>query len=52
MQDPESNRIMDWSKQANYPHADYLSSSRKRLAPQLIFKGGILKSWKKKTAVA
>ncbi len=35
----------------NYPKPDYLSSSRKRLAPQLIYKGGILKSWGKKTAV-
>lgn len=34
------------------PRPDYLSSSRKRLAPQLIFKGGILKSWGRKTAVA
>jgi hypothetical protein len=29
-----------------------LSSSRKRLAPQLIFKGGILDAWGQKTAVA
>ena len=43
---------MDWSKEANYPRPDYLSSSRKRLAPQLLFKGGILHSWKKKIAVA
>jgi len=31
---------------------DYLSSSRKRLAPQILFKGGILKSWKKRQAIA
>ena len=31
---------------------DFLSSSRKRLAPQILFKGGILKSWKKKQAIA
>lgn len=36
----------------NYPRADYLSSSRKRLAPQLLYKGGILHEWKKKQAVA
>jgi len=36
----------------NYPRPDYLSSSRKRLAPQLIFKGGIINAWGKKTAVA
>jgi hypothetical protein len=43
---------MDWSKELNYPRPDYLSSSRKRLVPQLLFKGGILHSWKKKMAVA
>src|SRR5580658_10244895 len=43
---------MDWRKQRHYPRADYLSSSRKRLAPQLIYKGGILHSWSKKMAVA
>ncbi|MEC4682060.1 MAG: NotI family restriction endonuclease [Nitrospirota bacterium] len=36
----------------NYPRADYLSSSRKRLAPQMIYKGGIFKTWEKKQAVA
>src|SRR3990167_2156345 len=40
------------SQEPNYPRPDYLSSSRKRLAPQLLFKGGILHSWKKKIAVA
>lgn len=42
----------DWTKERNYPRPDYLSSSRKRLAPQMIFKGGILKTWNKKQAVA
>ena len=42
----------DWSDQPLYPRPDYLSSSRKRLAPQLLFKGGILKSWGKRVAVA
>jgi hypothetical protein len=51
-EDPAERFDMDWTRQANYPRPDYLSSSRKRLAPQLIFKGGILHSWKKKTAVA
>lgn len=41
----------DWSGQKEYPRADYLSSSRKRLAPQLIYKGGIFHAWKKKMAV-
>jgi hypothetical protein len=43
---------MDWSEQPNYPRPDYLSSSRKRLAPQLLFKGGILNTWRKKISVA
>jgi hypothetical protein len=49
---PSKNTALDWSKERNYPHPDYLSSSRKRLAPQLIYKGGILKHWNKKMAVA
>ena len=52
MKDPRTNALMDWTNQPNYPRPDYLSSSRKRLAPQLLFKGGIVHSWKKKTAVA
>ncbi len=52
MKDPQTRKNMDWSSQPNYPRPDYLSSSRKRLAPQLIFKGGILNTWQKKTAVA
>lgn len=52
MENPSGNAKMDWSKEKNYPGPDYLSSSRKRLAPQLLFKGGILNSWKKKSAVA
>ena len=42
---------MDWSNEPNYPRPDYLSSSRKRLMLQLLFKGGILHSWKKKSVV-
>ncbi len=52
MTDPISNAQMDWTTKPNYPRPDFLSSSRKRLVPQLLFKGGILHSWKKKTAVA
>jgi hypothetical protein len=52
MEDPPKRGGMDWSKEENYPRPDYLSSSRKRLAPQLIFKGGIINAWNKKTAVA
>lgn len=52
MDDPARNAHMDWSREPNYPRPDFLSSSRKRLVPQLMFKGGILKSWGKKQAVA
>lgn len=52
MEAPDQRAEMDWTAQANYPRPDYLSSSRKRLAPQLIFKGGILNAWGKKSAVA
>lgn len=52
MEDPATRHDMDWSTQRNYPRPDYLSSSRKRLAPQLIFKGGILNTWQRKMAVA
>lgn len=52
MKDPKTHAGMDWSKQPNFPRPDYLSSSRKRLAPQLMFKGGIFKEWNKKSAVA
>ncbi len=51
MDEPEEHDHMDWSGQSGYPRADYLSSSRKRLAPQLLFKGGILHEWQKKIAV-
>lgn len=52
MDDPEHRHDMDWTREKNYPSADYVSSSRKRLAPQLIYKGGILHSWGRKMAVA
>lgn len=52
MVDPEGNRDMDWRGQPNYPRPDYLSSTRKRLAPQLVYKGGILNGWGKKLVVA
>jgi hypothetical protein len=41
-----------WPSGYNFPKPDYLSSSRKRLVPQMLYKGGILKSWNKKQAVA
>jgi hypothetical protein len=52
MQKPEEHADMDWRKEISYPRPDYLSSSRKRLVPQLLYKGGILNAWKKKVAVA
>jgi len=52
IKDPKARASMDWSNQPNHPRPDYLSSSRKRLAPQLLFKGGILHGWSKKIAVA
>ena len=41
-----------WNKALKYPKPDYLSSSRKRLVPQIIAKGSILKQWNKKQVVA
>lgn len=52
MEDPGNRTFMDWSKEIHYPRADYLSSSRKRLVPQLLYKGSILKNWGKKQAAA
>ena len=52
MSDCRANASMDWTDHPNSPRPDFLSSSRKRLAPQLTFKGGILHAWKKKMAVA
>lgn len=52
MNSPKNRGTMDWTKEPNFPRPDFLSSSRKRLAPQLLFKGGIIHNWKKKTVVA
>ncbi len=52
MRDPQTNSLMDWSAQSNYPQSDYVSAMRESLVPQLIFKGSILNSWNKKIAVA
>lgn len=51
MGDLKGRQGMPWEG-LYYPRPDYLSSSRKRLAPQLIYKGGILNDWGKKLAVA
>lgn len=52
MKNPSKNKNMVWKGKTNYPKPDYLSSSRKRLVPQILYKGGILKQWNKKQAVA
>lgn len=53
MKDRQNRHDMDWGQLANYyPRPDFLSSSRKRLVPQMLYKGGILKAWEKKQAVA
>jgi hypothetical protein len=41
-----------WTQAFKFPKPDYLSSSRKRLIPQIVAKGSILKQWKKKQVVA
>lgn len=53
MKEPENRWDMDWTELADYyPRPDYLSFSRKRLVPQMLYKGGIMKTWQKKQAVA
>ena len=49
---PQEWENIDWSKLATYyPNPDYLSSSRKRLIPQLLYKGSILREWDKKQVI-
>jgi hypothetical protein len=50
MNRPRGSGPPDWNG-PEYPRPDYLSSSRKRLVPQLLFKGSIFKAWGKKQAV-
>jgi hypothetical protein len=47
----QADYVSHWHAE-NYPRPDYLSSSRKRLVPQLLFKGSILRQWNRKMAVA
>jgi hypothetical protein len=51
VKDPEGLAERGWDG-PNYPRADYLSSSRKRLAPQMLYKGGIFDQWRKRQAIA
>ena len=48
MADPANRYAMQWQGQVR---PDFLSSSRKRLAPQLLYKGNIINGWGKKLAV-
>jgi hypothetical protein len=50
LENPSPN--FEWKNAFKYPKPDYLSSSRKRLVPQIIAKGSILNQWGKKQAVA
>ncbi|MBN2380187.1 hypothetical protein JXM67_10355 [candidate division WOR-3 bacterium] len=55
LENPSKWSSTDWWKKVSssyFPKPDYLSSSRKRLVPQMLYKGGILKAWNKKQAVA
>ncbi len=52
MEDPKARGQMDCPDQPNYPRPDYLSSSRKRLAPQLLFTRRHPPLWRRKCAVA
>lgn len=45
---PAHRHAMQWQGQVR---PDFLSSSRKRLAPQLLYKGNIINGWGKKLAV-
>ncbi len=48
----KKKKDFNWQGKPNYPKPDFLSSSRKRLVPQILYKGGIFKFWKKKQAIA
>lgn len=52
MGDPAAHANMVWGNDRAYPRPDYLSSSLKRLVPQLIAKGSIMRQWQKKQAIA
>ncbi|WP_110519841.1 NotI family restriction endonuclease [Herpetosiphon llansteffanensis] len=51
MQDYLHRSTFIWSGQTFYPRPDYLSSSFKRLVPQIVAKGAIIKQWQKKQAI-
>lgn len=43
---------IEWPRNQDYPKPDWLSSSMKRLVPQIVAKGSIMRQWGKKQAVA
>lgn len=49
MKNPSADFTWDGDE---FPRPDFLSSSRKRLIPQMLYKGGIFKAWGKKQCVA
>jgi hypothetical protein len=51
MGNPIRRQDLNWQGKPHYPKPDYLSSSRKRLIPQVLYKGGILKARGKKQVV-
>lgn len=51
MENPVDRWKMDWTQGRHYPRPDFLSSSRKRLSPQIFYKGQILKAWGKRLAI-
>jgi hypothetical protein len=52
IKDPDKRTNFDWTKEKYYPTPDFLSSSRKRLIPQVMYKGQIFRAWGKKMVVA
>ena len=50
MKKPSVGAKFEWNG-PNYPSPDFLSSTRKRLMPQLLSKGEILQAWKTKQAI-
>lgn len=48
----DQNPDFEWVNVRNYPNPDYLSSSTKRLIPQMLVKGGIFRHWGRRQAVA
>jgi hypothetical protein len=52
LENPTPDFRYERDKALYYPNPDYLSSSRKRLVPQIIAKGSIMNQWRKKQVIA